>query len=191
MYTKLLVGGVFGLAWATGLRGFMAEVAGAESTVSWYTFGFILLPAVVVGVLLGWAEHLRTTGGRRRWRWLALSPLALAVSGGALGVTLIGMAGGFAISRRGPVWARIACGLVPLAMIPVWALIATSVGGPRLALDGPRGLWVALYFYSFLAVLALASSIPHRAVVAASVGTTSAPGTADQLSRQPASHGLP
>jgi hypothetical protein len=61
MYTKLVVGGVCGLAWATGLRGLMAEVAGQASTVSWtFTFGFILLPGVIVGVLLGWAEHLRT-----------------------------------------------------------------------------------------------------------------------------------
>ena len=75
MYPKLVVGGVCGLAWATGLRGLMAQVAGQESTVSWIsTFGFILMPGVVVGVLLGWAEHLRTTGGRRGWRWLALSP---------------------------------------------------------------------------------------------------------------------
>ena len=183
MYTKLVVGGVCGLAWATGLRGLMAEVAGDASTVSWFTFGFILFPAVVVGVLLGWAEHLRPTGGRRGWRWLALSPLALAVSGGALGVSLIGMAGGYTLSKRGPVWARVACGLFAMAVIPVWALIATTVGGSRLALDSPRGLWVALYFYSFLAVLALASVIPHRALVAAS-GTPNAPtpGAVDQLS---------
>ena len=191
MYTKLVVGGVCGLAWATGLRGLMAEIAGDESSVSWFTFGFILLPAVVVGVLLGWAEHVRSTGGRRGWRWLALSPLAMAVSPGALGVAVIGMAGGYALSRRGPVWARIACGLVPVAMIPVWALIATTVGGPRLALDSPRGLWVALYFYSFLAVLALACTIPHRAVVAASeLPTTPTPGAVDQLAGQGAERRL-
>jgi len=170
----------------------MAEVAGDESSVSWFTFGFILLPAVVVGVLLGWAEHLRTTGGRRGWRWLALSPLALAVSAGALGVSLIGMAGGYALSRRGPVWARMACGLFAGAMIPVWALIATTVGGPRLALDSPRGLWVALYFYSFLAVLALAAAIPHRAIVAAARPSNAPmPGAGDQLARQRAEHPIP
>ncbi len=189
MYTKLVVGGVCGLAWATGLRGLMAEVAGDASSVSWFTFGFILLPAVVVGVLLGWAEHLRTTGGRRGWRWLALSPLALAVSGGALGVSLLGIAGGYALSRRGPLWGRVVCGLFAIAVIPVWALIATEVGGARLALDSPRGLWVALYLYSFLAVLAFASAIPHSAAVAAS-GPQSAPSpdAVDQLSRQGGEH---
>ena len=27
----------------------------------------------------------------------------------------------------------------------------------------PRGLWVAIYYYSFLAVFSLAAAIPHRA----------------------------
>jgi hypothetical protein len=170
MYAKLAVGGVCGLAWATGLRGLMAQVAGQESTVSWiFTFGFILFPGVVVGVLLGWAEYLRTTGGRRGWRWLALSPFLFAIfNPAALGVALLGTAGGFAVSRRGPLWARIACGLFAMAVIPLWALIADAVGGPRIALDTPRGAWIAVYFYSFLAVLALACAIPYRAVVSPS-----------------------
>lgn len=75
----LLLGGLCGLAWAAGLRGFMAQVAQDDSGVSWSgTFVWILLPGVATGMLLGWAEHLRTTGGRPGWRWLALSPLLLA-----------------------------------------------------------------------------------------------------------------
>jgi hypothetical protein len=184
MYAKLVVGGVCGLAWATGLRGLMAQVAGQESTVSWlFTFGFILLPGVVVGVLLGWAEHLRTTGGRRGWRWLALSPFLFAFfNPAAIGVALFTTAGGYAVSRRGPLWARIACGLFALAIIPLWAAIATAVGGPRLALDTPRGAWVAVYLYSFFAVLALACAIPHRPVVAVPERPT--PETVDLLSRE-------
>jgi hypothetical protein len=113
MYAKLMIGGACGLTWATGLRGLMAQVAGQESTVSWIsTFGFILMPGVVVGVLLGWAEHLRTTGGRPGWRWLALSPFLFAFfNPAAVAVALIGTAGGHAVSRRGPLWTRIASGL--------------------------------------------------------------------------------
>ena len=36
--------------------------------------------------------------------------------------------------------------------------------GPDLALDTPRGALVAVYDWSFLAVLMLACAIPHRAV---------------------------
>src|SRR6266545_2882793 len=44
---RLAIGGVCGLAWA-------------ESDIGWYgTFAQILLPGVVAGVLLGWAEHIR------------------------------------------------------------------------------------------------------------------------------------
>jgi hypothetical protein len=72
----VLVGGLCGLAWAAGLRGFMAQIAGSEASVDWAgTFGWILVPGIGVGALLGWAQHLRLSGGRRGWRWLALSPL--------------------------------------------------------------------------------------------------------------------
>ena len=74
----VLVGGLCGLAWAAGLRGFMAQIAGPEPSVDWVgTFGWILVPGIGVGALLGWAEHLRTSGGRRGWRWLALGATAL------------------------------------------------------------------------------------------------------------------
>jgi hypothetical protein len=181
--TALLIGGVCGLAWAAGLRGFMAEIAGPESDVAWPgTFVWILLPGVAVGMLLGWAEHLRRTGGRRGWRWLALSPLlfmsilfsdpgAIAtlledgIGGGAIVVPLVGLAGGYALSGRGPIWARIAAGVIALVPIPGWVLAATVVGGPGLALGTPRGAWMAVYFFSFLAVQALACAIPHRPVI--------------------------
>ena len=180
----VLLGGLCGLAWAAGMRGFMAQVVQEESSVSWSgTFGYILLPGVVVGLLLGWAEHLRTTGGPRRWRWLALSPLLFAavlfsegplgvlgifengLGGGAIGVPLYAMAGGYAISGRGPRWSRLACGALALTAIPIWALTVQSFAGPDLAVTTPRGLWVALYYYSFLALMMIAAAIPHRSAV--------------------------
>jgi hypothetical protein len=180
--TALLVGGLCGLAWAAGLRGFMAQIAGSASGVDWAgTFGWILLPGIGVGALLGWAEQLRSSGGRRGWRWLALAPLLFSailfsrpldllsifedgVGGGAIGVPLYGMLGGYALSGRGPRWARILSGAVALTAIPIWAVTVTSFAGPDLALSTPRGAWVAVYYWSFLAVLMLACAIPHRAV---------------------------
>ena len=180
----VLLGGLCGLAWAAGLRGFMAQIVQEDSSVSWSgTFGYILLPGLLIGLLLGWAEHLRRSGGRRHWRWLALSPLLFAavlfsegplgvlgifedgLGGGAIGVPLYAMAGGYAISGRGPRWGRLAGGLLALTAVPIWALTVESFAGADLAVTTPRGLWVAVYYYSFLALLMVAAAIPHRHAV--------------------------
>ena len=76
LVSTLVLGALCGLAWAAGFRGMMSEIAGKDSGVDGVlTFVWLLLPGIVVGALLAWAEHIRRTGGRRRWRWLALSPL--------------------------------------------------------------------------------------------------------------------
>jgi hypothetical protein len=186
----VIEGGVCGLAWAAGLRGFMAQIAD-QSSVSWSgTFGYILLPGLAIGMLLGWAEHLRRTGGRRGWRWLALSPLLFTavlfsegplgplgiledgIGGAAIGVPLYAMAGGYALSGRGPRWARALCGGLTLTAIPIWALTVESFAGPELAVTTARGLWVATYYYAFLAVFCLAAAIPHRAADDTSTATS-------------------
>jgi hypothetical protein len=185
----------------------MAALAGSGSEVAWYgTFAQILLPGVITGVLLGWAEYIRRTGGRRGWRWLALAPLAFplfvfatpqgiaalldaGLGGGALAIPLFGMAGGYALSGRGPRWARILLGTVALVPIPAWAFAASGFG-PAFALTSPRGAWIALFFYSFIATLAVACSIPHRAVVPPDVTSevasrrAAAPRTADEQAGQ-------
>jgi len=158
----------------------MSAVAGSESAVTWSgTFGWLLLPGVACGALLGWAEFMRRTGGRRYLGYLVLSPLLFAsvllmgladpatflqdgIGGGAIGVPVIGMIGGIALSGRGRVWLRMLCGLVVLAGFTVWALTATSVGGPGFALSTAHGLWLTLTYYSLLLVLCLACAIPLR-----------------------------
>lgn len=178
------VGALFGLTWAAGLRGYMAALAAASSTFQWGgTFLALLLPGATTGALLGWADHLRRTGGRRHWRWLALAPLLLAIAplvvlpdavealltqglgGGAVAFALTGIAGGFALSRRGPRWARLACGLLLVVITAGVTLAVPGVGGDDLALTTPRGAWAAVLGAGSLLTLAVASSIPFRPVV--------------------------
>ncbi|WP_426225165.1 hypothetical protein [Pseudarthrobacter sp. DSP2-3-2b1] len=176
----IAIGAVGGLAWAAGFRAYMVELAGPASTFGWWgTFGAVLVPGAVVGGLLAWAEALRHDGGRQHWRWLALAPLVFAIApmlmpgavtallteglgGGAIAVALIAIGGGFGLSRRGPLWARLLCGLASAALAAGVVLAGPGIAGARLALTEPRGAWVALLAATFLVVLALASSIPHR-----------------------------
>ena len=177
--SSIALGGLCGLAWACGLRGFMAQVTTEQSNVTWTgTFVFILVPGLVTGLLLGWAGHLRQTSLNSRGRWLVLSPFVFALSpltdlvrtgatlqggigGGTLAVPAIGTIGGYAIAgRRG--WARVICGVVALSVIPIWALTATEVGGETLGLTGASGLWVALYYWTFLATLMVGCAVPLR-----------------------------
>src|SRR5918993_3557348 len=73
---SILIGALLGVTWAAGFRAFMAEIAGPESTFDWYaTFVAVLGGAGIVGGLLGWADHIRRTGGRPHWRWGTLLPL--------------------------------------------------------------------------------------------------------------------
>lgn len=174
------LGGLCGLAWSCALRGFMSQVAGADSAVHWAdTFGFVLLPGVLAGALLGWGEHLRRTGGRPHWRLLALAPLLFTavllsnpldlpslfddgIGGGAIGVPLIGIVGGYAACGRGSPRGRAVAGLVFGAGLAVWALTAAGIGGPGFALTTSHGLWATLLYYTLLITLALGTSVPLR-----------------------------
>jgi hypothetical protein len=176
----IALGALGGLAWACALRSFMAAVAGDDSGVDWgLTFGYILLPGAVIGALLGWAEFLRRhRDGPGRHR-LGYAPLLFAavlvpgllhpesfledgIGGGAIGVPVIAMLGGFAISGRGPVWGRALAGLGFTTGFVVWLLAAVPVGGESFALDTPHGLWVSVLYESLLVTFALAASVPHR-----------------------------
>ena len=177
------LGALCGLAWAASFRAVMSEFAGYASTVSWLdTFAAVLLPGVVVGGLLGWAHTIRVSGGRRGWRWLGAAPAAFAIApmllpgaivafvtqglgGGAVAVALLAIGGGFAISGRGRLWARIVCGAVSALLIVGVTVTTFAIVGPRLGVTEPRGVWVALLAFSLLTLLAIAASIPFRPVI--------------------------
>jgi hypothetical protein len=185
----VLAGAVLGLAWTSALRSYMSELVGSASRIEWIgTFAQILLPGVLVGALLGLAEYFRRTGGRRGWRWLAAAPVLFALApqftpgafvtfvstglgGGAIAVALVGILGGLALSGRGPRWGRVVAGVPALALtlggaVAYFGFDQRFVGG----FSTVHGVWVALLFTSLMVVFAVACSIPHRRVVAATRG---------------------
>ena len=121
----ILIGAVIGLTWAASLRGMMMALAGADSTFTFTgTFGIIISTGVVVGALLGWAEHQRRTGHQHGL--LILTPLLIGVvplvltSGidpAPIGLALLAMVGGYSVSGRGPLWSRIVAGGIALANV--------------------------------------------------------------------------
>jgi hypothetical protein len=82
-------------------------------------------------------------------------------------VALLAIGGGFAISGRGRLWARIVCGAMSALLIVGVTVTTFDIAGPRLAVTEPRGVWVALLAFSLLTLLAIAASIPFRPVIEA------------------------
>ena len=167
----ILTGAVFGIAWACSLRGFMQQLAGADSTFTFAgTFGVIIPAGTVVGALLGWAEYQRRVG--RQHRLLILAPLLIGIipvvftaqlDMGPIGLALLGLIGGYSVSGRGWPWVRIVAGVIALAVIPITFLAPKP--SPDLSVTTAHGAWFCTLAASLYACLALASSIPmHRPV---------------------------
>lgn len=174
-------GAIAGVAWAAALRSYMWQI-GSDHVVTWLgTFAAILLPGGVAGALLGWAEARRRAGASRGLRWFALAPFAFTVAalslpgqlvalvtaglgGGAVGVPVFVVLGGFAIGKVGPLALRVVAGVLSVAGIAGVVATVPLIGGFRLALTTPNGLWVALLVGSLLVVGAGASAIPFRRV---------------------------
>lgn len=181
---SILVGVLLGITWAAGFRAFMTEIAGPDSTFGWYaTFGAVLGGAGIVGGLLGWADHLRRTGGRPHWRWLALSPLILgllpltvpgtlaALSQGigtaGIGVALIAIGLGFAFGSVGRGWVRTAVGVLSAAAAITLVAFTPLISEGRISFGDPRGAWAGTLALGSIVVLGLATSIPFRSVLPA------------------------
>jgi hypothetical protein len=172
-WAAVSVGAVVGLTWAAGLRAWMAQLVGEQSTVGWLTLALVLLPGAVVGGLLGWAAGQRAEGVAPA-RWLVLAPVLFAVAlldpeilralvrtgegGGALLVVATALTGGVALTRL-----RWSAGRVGALVVWIVGMTAMTLMGTMAApVFTPRGAWVCLLGGSLMGVLSLASTLPHR-----------------------------
>lgn len=179
---SVLIGALLGLTWAAGFRGFMVELAGSASVFGWYaTFVGVLGAGAIVGGLLGWADHIRRTGGRPRWRWLALSPLILGllpltvpgtiallaqgIGTAGMAVALIAIGLGYAVGSSRSRWLRVVIGVLSAAAAIALVAMTPVISGGRVSFAEPRGAWAGLLELSSILVLGLASSIPFRPVI--------------------------
>ena len=179
---SILIGALLGVTWAAGFRAFMAEIAGPESTFGWYaTFVAVLGGAGIVGGLLGWADHIRRTGGRPHWRWLALSPLIFAllpltvpgtlaalaqgIGTAGIGVALIAIGLGYSLGGRGRTWLRVVVGVLSAAAAVTLVAFTPLISEGRISFTDPRGAWAGTLALGSIIVLGLATSIPFRPVL--------------------------
>lgn len=178
------IGAAGGLAWGAALRAYMSEINGLASTVDWAgTFLGVLLPSLIVGACLGSAASMPLSSDHRRiLRWLAASPLLLAIAplflpgapielltrglgSGAIAVALGGLAGGYAIGGQRPA-ARATAGIVAVGVIVGIASSVPLIGGSDLSLTTARGAWVTVLAASLIAILCDACSIPFLRLTA-------------------------
>jgi hypothetical protein len=149
---RMAVGTFLGLVWGASLRAWMVLLAlqgGGQPHFTWSgTFGGILLPAALMGAVLGGASHVEASA-HSRW-WTILSPLLLMVGplvftknfiptllttglgSGVIGVALIGLLGGYALSPFGAQWTRWLSGLfvfLLLAAALVYGIYVAIVKG--------------------------------------------------------------
>jgi hypothetical protein len=134
---------MIGVAWATSLRAWMTHLTlqfGGSPDYTWDgTFLAVLLPALVVDDFIG----SLLDGGK---------------GFGAIGVVLIGLCGGFAISSRGLLWSRVLAGLA-----------AAGVTGVMVSIFYLQHEWLTasemfggLHLVVLMSWLAVGCSVPRR-----------------------------
>jgi peptidoglycan/LPS O-acetylase OafA/YrhL len=180
----VVVGALIGLAWGSSLRAWMALLAfqlGDLPKVTWQgTIAGILLPAMAVGALDGHAVYAAKTSEQKRWRWVILSPsllilgpaivqdhfisnlLKTGMGGGAIGVALVGMLGGYALSGFGPRWTRRVAALLALLFLiasiaPVYFADPSSDRPP-----GANEVFIIFVFVLLMAQLVAGIGAPSR-----------------------------
>ena len=163
---------LIGLTWSAALRGWMVQLAGAESTVTWLTLVFVLLPGAAVGALLAHATGAHARGRTPR-RVLVWAPVLLAAvllhppmlllllregyGSGSLLVVVTALSAGYALTHRRRSLPTELCGLVAaggLVAVTGMATLAAPLGTAR-------GVWVGALGLTLLMVLCLAAALPH------------------------------
>jgi hypothetical protein len=181
---RVAIGTFLGLAWGASLRAWMALLAlkfEEPPQFTWNgTFGAVLLPTALVGAMLGGAIYVAETSDRKRWRWATLLPLLLVLGpaivtddflsilvttgmgGGAIGVALIGLLGGYAFSGFGALWTRWVSGLLSLFFILGAVYGVYFSAGSATVTPGGSEVFGALLFVLLMALLITGVSAPSR-----------------------------
>lgn len=159
---RAAIGAVLGLAWGAALRAWMVVLVlefGDRPQFTWLgTFGGILLPAAIVGAVLGIAAGGERTVNPRWQGWIILSPLlfvlapAVVVNNFFSILITTGMGGG----------------AIGVALLFTLAAAVALVIGDSGATDTPSKVFCALLFALLMALLVagIGVSTQHRSKIA-------------------------
>ncbi|GAA1418622.1 hypothetical protein [Agrococcus citreus] len=172
------LGALIGVTWAAALRAYMVVLADTASAFSWWTIGAVLLPGAIAGGCIGLAHALHARRARRAWL-LGFAPIAFALlamlepgalealltaglGGGAIGVALALVLGGFGLGSIGSRAGRVVgLGLALLLTAGVAATVPL-IGGSDLALSTPKGAWATALAAGLLLCGILGTAIAFR-----------------------------
>ncbi len=181
---RVAIGAFLGLAWGASLRAWMALLAlkfGEHLQFTWEgTFGAILLPTAIMGAILGGVTCVAETSNRKLWRWAILLPLLLilgpvivtnnfikilvttGMGGGAIGVALIGVLGGYSFSGFGAQWTRWISGFLSLFFTLGSVYGVYIAAGSATVTPGVNEAFGALLFILLMAFFIAGVSAPSR-----------------------------
>lgn len=182
--THVMVGAFLGLTWGCALRAWMVLLTlqlGDWPNVTWRgTFAGVLLPATLLGALIGHAISTAKISGRKCWRLVLVSPLLLVLGaaigqsnfistllatgmgGGAIGVALVGMLGGYALSGLGRRWTRGMAALLGVLLLAATIIPVYSAGTSSAFPFRAHKVLSILLFILLMVLLVVGISAPFR-----------------------------
>ena len=148
---EMAAGAVFGVAWASAMRGMMAELAARNpggSHFSVATFIFILPPGAVMGALMAWAitpQRPGTTPPPQRLTW---APMVMCLDPAALPIMLAVVGAGWVVGGRGTPKSRLWIG-IPSSLMLLALPIAIAVVSPAVW-TSLRNTWILVLATSLI-----------------------------------------
>jgi hypothetical protein len=162
-WRELGAGAVFGLAWASAMRGMMAELAERDpggSHFSIATFIFVLPPGAVMGALMAWAitpSRPGTMPPPQRLRW---APMVMCLDPAAVPIMLAVVGAGWVAGGRGTPRSRRWIG-IPSALMLLVLPVAIAIASPP-AWASLRNTWILTLATSLLGSLVIVETMVVR-----------------------------
>lgn len=159
----MIIGAVFGVTWASAMRGMMAELAARDPAGSHFgvaTFIFILSPGAVMGALIAWAVTAPRPGLAAPPQHLKWAPMVVCLDPAAVPIMLAVVGAGWVAGGRGTPRSRLWIG-IPSSLMLVALPVAMLIVPPQ-AWASLRNMWTLTLATSLLGSLVIVETMVVR-----------------------------